>query len=95
MDASWVDGWVFSPPLPTVGVADLYNGKTGAFNANAWGLGIFGLARHGSKSPGSAPRSVAAGSPLPGSVNTAMVDGHVEAMKLNDANKYYWSKNLE
>ena len=93
MDATWVDGWVMSPPLPTVGVADLYNGKTAAFNANAWGLGIFGIARHGSQAPGRAPRSVAAGTPLPGSMNSAMVDGHVESMKLKDANKYYWCKD--
>lgn len=90
MDATWVDGWVMAPPLPTVGVADLYNGKTTAFNANAWGLGIFGVARHGSLAANRAPRSVAAGTLLPGSMNTAMVDGHVEEMKLQNANKYYW-----
>ena len=93
MDASWVDGWVYSPPLPTVGVADLYNGSTAAFNGNAWGFGIFGVARHGGKSPAAAPRSVAAGATLPGSMNSAMVDGHVEALKLQNANNYYWCNN--
>ena len=90
VEGVWVDGWVMSPPLPTVGAADLYNGKTSAFNANAWGLGLFGVARHGGKPPAAAPRSVPAGTPLPGSMNSAMVDGHVETMKLRDANKYYW-----
>ena len=90
MDASWVDAWVMSVPLPTVGVADLYNGNDNAFNANAWGLGIFGLARHGGKGPSNAPRSVPVGAALSGSINTAMVDAHVEAMKLQNANAYYW-----
>ena len=90
MDATWVDAWIMSPPLPTIRAADLYNGQTAAFNANAWGLGIFGIARHGSKSPASAPRSVAAGATLSGSMNSAMVDGHVESLKLQNANNYYW-----
>ena len=93
MDATWVDGWIMSPPLPIVRAADLYNGQTAAFNANAWGLGIFGIARHGSQGPATAPRSVPVGSALPGSFNSAMVDGHVEALKLKDANKYYWCNN--
>jgi len=92
MDANWVDGWVMSPPLPTVRTADLYNGQSAAFNGSAGEFSHFGLARHGGKSPAAAPRSVAAGSALPGSINAAMVDGHVEAMKLRDANKYYWCK---
>jgi prepilin-type processing-associated H-X9-DG protein len=90
MDATWVDGWVMKPPLPTVRPADLYNGQTAAFNADAWGLGIFGIARHGTKPPAAAPRKVAVGDLLPGGMNSAMVDGHVESMKLRDANKYYW-----
>jgi len=82
-----------SAPLPTVGVADLYNGNANAFNANAWGMGIFGLARHGGKGPGSASRSVPAGAALTGSINAGMVDGHVEAIQLWNANNYYWCNN--
>jgi len=92
MDSSWVDGWVTSPPLPTIGTADLYNGQSSAFNPSAGEFSHFGLARHGGKSPAAAPRSVAAGSALPGSINSAMMDGHVETMKLQNANNYYWCK---
>ena len=91
MDSTWVDGWVMSLPLPTVGPADLYNGNTAAFNANAWGMGIFGVARHGN-APGRASRNVPVGSALTGGINSAMVDGHVEFMKLQNANNYYWCK---
>jgi prepilin-type N-terminal cleavage/methylation domain-containing protein/prepilin-type processing-associated H-X9-DG protein len=85
MDGPWLDTWFFGHPLPTTTPVDLYNGNSGT------GLGRMAVARHGTKNPSSAPRDVPAGQPLPGSINMALVDGHVESAKLRDLNNYYWN----
>ena len=88
MDGEWSDTWISDNPLtlPTTQALDLYNGD------GSTGLGRLLLARHGSKGPGAAPRSVPIGaSTLPGFMNLMVADGHVEASKLYDINKYHWT----
>jgi prepilin-type N-terminal cleavage/methylation domain-containing protein/prepilin-type processing-associated H-X9-DG protein len=83
LDAVWVDGWADHSDTPSV---DLYDGK------NDGGLGRFTIARHGGRAAGAAPRSVPAGSVLPGRNNAGLADGHVETVKLNNLKSFYWNK---
>jgi len=81
-DSIWVDGW----PTPTDKPAtDLYAGA----DANT-GMDRITIARHAYKGPKAAPKKVAAGQPLPGSINVAFVDGHVGMTKLENLWNLYW-----
>ncbi len=74
-DSVWVDAW----PKETEGPAkDLYNGATSTY------MGRFTIARHGGNAPGSAPKSIASSSGMPGGVNIAFYDGHAGLTKLGD-----------
>ena len=48
------------------------------------------IARHQTRGPGAAPQNLPAGSPMPGAVNIALVDGHVEQSKLPNLWNYTW-----
>ncbi len=81
-DSTWVDGGVnFTDPFPT----DLYNGDD---TPGAGGMGRVCIARHGVTR---APRTIAANSVMPGRVDVALADGHVEASKLNNLKQYLWT----
>ncbi len=83
-DAMWVDGW----PRETQGPSkDLYNGTGGG------DMGRFTIARHGGRSPGSAPRQITSSSDLPGAINIAFVDGHASVEKLKDLWTLEWHVN--
>jgi prepilin-type N-terminal cleavage/methylation domain-containing protein len=71
-----------SDPPPT----DLYNAGTG-------GIWPFTIARHGSRPASAAPRNWDISKPLPGMVDLALYDGHVEKARLEDLWNYYWSAN--
>jgi prepilin-type N-terminal cleavage/methylation domain-containing protein len=80
-DAMWIDEW----PQETQGPAgDLYHGNATLF------MGRFTIARHGSRGPASAPRSIAASADLTGSINTVLYDGHVESTKLASLWNFEW-----
>ncbi|MDR3459782.1 MAG: prepilin-type N-terminal cleavage/methylation domain-containing protein [Verrucomicrobiae bacterium] len=53
------------------------------------------VARHGSGPPGSAPRSlvVTPTVTIPSAINISFVDGHAEAVKLNNLWQLYWNGN--
>jgi prepilin-type N-terminal cleavage/methylation domain-containing protein len=51
------------------------------------------IARHGSRSASAAPRSVDISKPLPGMIDVALYDGHVEKAHLENLWNYYWSFN--
>ncbi len=53
---------------------------------------VIAIPRHG-KSPSSPPTNWPADQPLPGAVNVAMFDGHVELVKLDDLWQLYWHYN--
>jgi prepilin-type processing-associated H-X9-DG protein len=57
------------------------------------GMTTFTIARHGSRPASAAPRWVDISKPLPGMINMALYDGHVEKAKLENLWNYYWSFN--
>lgn len=69
---------------------DLYNGWWDN-NPGPIGLGAISMARHGGKGASAAPRNFV-GSRLPGRNNVGFLDGHAEAVKLNDLKTLYWHK---
>jgi hypothetical protein len=87
-DAVWTDSWPLvddKAPNP----ADLYDG---ADIYSDPGMGRFLIARHGKGSPSSAARSIntAFVKVLPGKVNVASVDSHVELTPLDNLWQLYW-----
>jgi prepilin-type processing-associated H-X9-DG protein len=95
-DAVWPDGW---PNSGTQGkAADNLNGNynlyTGGGGNTAVGqmMSRYCIARHGIKTPGSAKTiNITATTVLPGGVNVACCDGHVEFSRLNNLWSYYWN----
>ncbi|MEI6390418.1 MAG: prepilin-type N-terminal cleavage/methylation domain-containing protein [Verrucomicrobiota bacterium] len=85
-DAMWVDSWPTATDPPA---KNLYEQQ----NPAPAGINRFMVARHGKTSPTSAPQNVALGQPLPGSINMAFFDGHVELVKLDRLWDYYWHLN--
>jgi prepilin-type N-terminal cleavage/methylation domain-containing protein/prepilin-type processing-associated H-X9-DG protein len=84
-DAMWVDAWPQASDTPA---RNVYEQKSPA----ASGINRFMLARHGGTVPKSAGY-VPIGATLPGAVNVAFYDGHVEAIKLERLWNLYWHKN--
>jgi prepilin-type N-terminal cleavage/methylation domain-containing protein/prepilin-type processing-associated H-X9-DG protein len=79
-DSVWVDGW----PNESEGPAqDLYDGSQYTY------MGRLTIARHATKAPSAAPRSISSSSGLPGGVNIAFFDGHAGLTKLNN----FWTLN--
>jgi prepilin-type N-terminal cleavage/methylation domain-containing protein len=85
VDSMWVDSWPIANDTPS---RDLYNGTYGGA-----AIGRFTIARHGTGSPGAAPRNVPAGQVLPGASIMGLADGHVEVVKLQNLWNYYWHKD--
>jgi len=57
------------------------------------GMSTFTIARHGKRSASAAPRHVDISKPLPGAIDLALYDGHVEKAPLETLWTYYWSAN--
>jgi prepilin-type N-terminal cleavage/methylation domain-containing protein/prepilin-type processing-associated H-X9-DG protein len=74
-DAMWVDAWPLATDRPA---RNLYEG-----DGVSGGIGRYCIARHGISSPRAAPRKLSPGDALPGTVNMAFLDGHVETVKLD------------
>jgi prepilin-type N-terminal cleavage/methylation domain-containing protein/prepilin-type processing-associated H-X9-DG protein len=81
-DSIWVDGWPLETDEPST---DLYAGAD-----NNIGMDRRTIARHAYKAPGAAPRNVPQGQPLVGAVNVSFVDGHAEAIHLEQLWTLYW-----
>ncbi|MBI2925527.1 MAG: type II secretion system protein [Verrucomicrobia bacterium] len=84
-DAMWVDAWPNATDLPA---RNLYEG-----DGVAGGIGRYCIARHAIRSAKSAPKRMAPGERLPGAVNMACMDGHVETAKLDKLWDFYWHKD--
>lgn len=82
-DSVWVDGWPSESDIPA---RNLYLGD----DVNS--MQRFTIARHGGNGPAAAPRNVPAGAPLVGKINIGFVDGHVEAVKLENLWTLNWHK---
>jgi prepilin-type N-terminal cleavage/methylation domain-containing protein/prepilin-type processing-associated H-X9-DG protein len=81
-DSIWVDGWPLETDAPAT---DLYAGSD-----NNVGMSRVTISRHNYKSPGAAPKYVAPGKPLVGSINAAFVDGHVTPVRLEQLWTLSW-----
>jgi prepilin-type N-terminal cleavage/methylation domain-containing protein/prepilin-type processing-associated H-X9-DG protein len=92
-DANWTYVW---PRTNDVPAANLFLGVA-AYSVNPADLplGCVALARHGSKSPGSAPMNWDLSQPLPRAwgVNVSFADGHVGLVKLPELWSLTWNLN--
>jgi prepilin-type N-terminal cleavage/methylation domain-containing protein/prepilin-type processing-associated H-X9-DG protein len=81
-DSIWVD---CAPDETDVPATDLYSGadKNG-------GMDRLCIARHGYKAAAAAPRNVPLGATLVGANNVSFIDGHAEAIKLEQLWTLYW-----
>jgi prepilin-type N-terminal cleavage/methylation domain-containing protein/prepilin-type processing-associated H-X9-DG protein len=86
-DGVWEDGWPNSGTAAGAGdnLTSPVNLVTGSTTAM---MGRVCIARHGIPR---APAGASTASPLPGGVNVALSDGHVEYSKLDNLWLYYWS----
>jgi len=83
-ESIWVDVWPRQDDHPA---RDLFNGERSP------GLGAIGrltILRHGGQGASRAPRNLPAGQRLPGAIDMALFDGHVENVRLEDLWNYYW-----
>ncbi len=86
-DSVWVDAWPRATDPPA---RNLYEGGNNASMQRAC------IARHGNViSAKAAPRAVASGAPLPGSISVQLSDGHVEVVRLEKLWEYYWHKDYQ
>ncbi len=84
MDAAWLNFWVLETDPPA---RNLYD-PTGT--STAIGITRICIARHGTRSPSTAPRVVPPATPLPGKIAMSFTDGHVELVPLQNLWNYYW-----
>lgn len=87
-DGVWVDCWprTNDPPPNNLYLGTHQSGFSGA-------LGRMIIARHGDFAAGKAPTKIDTEQKLPGAINVACFDGHVELTQLEDMWKYYWNRN--
>ncbi len=89
-DGVWEDGWPNGGTATAAGdtpPTDLY---LGAGN-NTPMMGRVCVSRHGIANPQKAPRNFTGTGPLPGGINVALADGHVEYGRLDALwSTYYW-----
>jgi prepilin-type N-terminal cleavage/methylation domain-containing protein/prepilin-type processing-associated H-X9-DG protein len=84
-DSMWVDTWPLATDTPA---RNVYEQKSPAEG----GMNRFMVARHGNTAPKSVGY-VPIGAPLPGAINIAMYDGHVELVQLERLYNLYWHRN--
>lgn len=83
----WLDAWPRTNDPPAT---DLYNGfHGGGFDGR---MGRLTIPRHNGFVAGRAPRKFDPEQRLPGGINIACFDGHVEGARLEDLWNYYWSR---
>ncbi|HXR07047.1 MAG TPA: type II secretion system protein [Candidatus Acidoferrum sp.] len=87
-DGIFVDSWPRTNDTPP---DNLYLGETAARRFNA-GLGRMLIDRHGGIPAAKAPTNVDPTQKLPGAINVACADGHVELAKLENLWNFYWNQ---
>ena len=86
-DSIYLDCWPRTNNRPP---SNLYRSRPGGgFDG---GLGRMVIDRHGGIPAGSAPTNVDTAQKLPGAINVACVDGHVELAKLENLWNFYWNQ---
>ncbi|MGV3772649.1 MAG: type II secretion system protein [Verrucomicrobiales bacterium] len=83
-DAIWVDAWPLETDRPA---RNLFDGDKFA----AGGLSRIAIPRHAS-SPAAASKNFNAKNPLPGAINVAFADNHVESVRLDNLWQLDWHK---
>jgi prepilin-type N-terminal cleavage/methylation domain-containing protein/prepilin-type processing-associated H-X9-DG protein len=86
-DGMWPQTWPLSNDLPAT---NLYAGDTSMSDAMAVMMMRLTLSRHGSRPASAAPRNYDITHRLPGSIDVAFFDGHVENSPLENLWNYYW-----
>jgi len=86
-DAMWPATWPMSTNLPAT---NLYAGDTSMSDQMSVMMMRVTLARHGSRPASAAPRNFDITNTLPGSIDLAFFDGHVENSPLENLWNYYW-----
>jgi len=89
-DANFVDVAPLETDPPS---SDLYNGSDVANRITQTEMGRCTIARHGGCNPASAPRDFDTSQRMPGAINIAFNDGHVELVKLENLWNYSWHLN--
>jgi prepilin-type processing-associated H-X9-DG protein len=88
----WLSGW-WGPQATDLPAVNLQTGQ-GSAGAPAYGMSTFTIPRHGSR-----PNSISMSHPpnqlLPGAINVAFYDGHVEQVKLERLWQLYWHFNYQ
>jgi prepilin-type N-terminal cleavage/methylation domain-containing protein/prepilin-type processing-associated H-X9-DG protein len=67
-----------------------WRGEDGVAWASVSGITV---ARHGDRPASASPRNVSLHQTLPGRINLALYDGHVEKVPIGNLWNYYWSQN--
>ena len=89
--------WPTPTDLPST---DLYLGDSPFENEGYTGtiwpdMKVMTIARHGSRAASAAPRNVDISQRLPGAIDVALYDGHVEKSPLENLWNYYWSPSWQ
>jgi prepilin-type N-terminal cleavage/methylation domain-containing protein len=83
---------VVAPAATDLPSSNLYTGELYAADI---GMGYLTIARHGNRPASAAPRQIDVSQRLPGMIDAAMFDGHVEKAQLEKLWNYYWSANWQ
>src|SRR5215469_15904800 len=89
LDAAWLNMDPLESDAPARNLYDPLSGSSLSFE----GMPRACVARHGNKSALGAPQNVPPGTVLPGTIDMGFVDGHVEAVKLQNLWTIYWHLN--
>jgi prepilin-type N-terminal cleavage/methylation domain-containing protein len=95
-----------NPPTPNVSPevypalypsSDLYHGNTNELRSDVYfsGMNAVAIARHGNRPASAAPRNFDITHRLPGMVDVALYDGHVEKAPLENLWNYRWSADWQ
>ena len=86
----WFGGGYWQGPRATDMPAS--NLASGVFPGPPWSMAGFTIPRHGSR-PSKVPTNYPGSSRLPGAINVAFYDGHVETARLERLWSFYWHKD--
>ncbi len=86
----WLGATIWQGPRATDLPAS--NLASGVFPGPPWSMSAFTIPRHGSR-PSKVSTNYAPNLPLPGAINLASYDGHVETVKLDRLWSFYWHKD--
>jgi len=88
----WGGGYWYGPMETDLPASNLVFGNYPGGNGPPWGIGEFTIPRHGSR-PFNVSTNFNPKAKLPGAVNVAFYDGHVEQVKLERLWQLYWHRD--